>query len=139
MNDYRQLFVENTLAVSYSARVASVISFDVRDQRAKVDVPTLLITPEDDKLVGERAARELPVGLPAARDVVLARTRHMFRFTLPSRTSTARPLSISSAKSHSSIGAWRVGYRWWRADLTAQDSSMRVSVRSALRRDPLRA
>lgn len=83
-NDYRQLFIENTPAGSYSARVASVISFDVRDQLAKVDVPTLLITPADDQLVGENAARELREGLPNAREVVLPSTGHMFRFTHPS-------------------------------------------------------
>lgn len=83
-NDYRQLFIENTPAGSYSARVASVISFDVRDQLAKVNVPTLLITPEDDQLVGDQAARELRQGLPNAREVVLPKTGHMFRFTHPS-------------------------------------------------------
>lgn len=81
--DYRQLFVENTPSDSYSARVASVISFDVRDQLAKVRVPTLLITPADDRLVGEQAARELCDGLPNAREVVLPDTGHMFRFTHP--------------------------------------------------------
>jgi pimeloyl-ACP methyl ester carboxylesterase len=83
-NDYRQLFIENTPPESYSGRVASVISFDVRDQIAKVDVPTLLITPADDQLVGEHAARELREGLPNAREVVLPSTGHMFRFTHPS-------------------------------------------------------
>ncbi|NMN99386.1 alpha/beta fold hydrolase [Antrihabitans stalactiti] len=83
-NDYRQLFVENTPAGSYSARVTSVISFDVRDQLAKVSVPTLLITPEDDQLVGDQAARELREGLQNAREVVLPSTGHMFRFTHPS-------------------------------------------------------
>jgi pimeloyl-ACP methyl ester carboxylesterase len=82
-NDYRQLFIENTPPASYSARVASVISFDVRDQLAKVQVPTLLITPADDRLVGEQAARELREGLPNAREVVLPSTGHMFRFTHP--------------------------------------------------------
>jgi pimeloyl-ACP methyl ester carboxylesterase len=84
-NDYRRLFIENTPAESYSARVASVIKFDVRDHLAKVNVPTLLITPQDDKLVGDHAARELRQGLPNAREVVLAETGHMFRFTHPSR------------------------------------------------------
>jgi pimeloyl-ACP methyl ester carboxylesterase len=83
-NDYRQLFIENTPPGSYSARVASVISFDVRDQLSKVRVPTLLITPADDRLVGETAARELCQGLPNAREVVLPNTGHMFRFTHPS-------------------------------------------------------
>jgi pimeloyl-ACP methyl ester carboxylesterase len=83
-NDYRRLFVENTPRGSYSARVTSVISFDVRDQLSKVGVPTLLITPADDRLVGAQAARELCEGLPNAREVVLPSTGHMFRFTHPS-------------------------------------------------------
>jgi pimeloyl-ACP methyl ester carboxylesterase len=82
-NDYRQLFIENTPRSSYTARVTSVISFDVRDQLAKVDVPTLLITPADDQLVGANAAQELCRGLPKAREVVLPGTGHMFRFTHP--------------------------------------------------------
>jgi len=81
--DYRQLFVENTPPGSYSARVSSVISFDVRDQLSKVHSPTLLITPADDRLVGEQAARELREGLSNAREVVLPNTGHMFRFTHP--------------------------------------------------------
>jgi pimeloyl-ACP methyl ester carboxylesterase len=82
-NDYRQLFIENTPPGSYTARVTSVISFDVRDQLAKIKVPTLLITPADDQLVGEQAARELCQGLTNAREVVLPDTGHMFRFTHP--------------------------------------------------------
>ena len=81
--DYRQLFVENTPRASYTARVTSVISFDVRDRLAKVNVPTLLITPADDQLVGEQAARELREGIPNAREIVLPSTGHMFRFTHP--------------------------------------------------------
>jgi pimeloyl-ACP methyl ester carboxylesterase len=83
-SDYRRLFVENTPPGSYTARVTSVISYDVRDQLARVDVPTLLITPADDQLVGEQAARDLCHGLPNAREVVLPQTGHMFRFTHPS-------------------------------------------------------
>ena len=82
-DDYRRLFVENTPSDSYSARVTSVISFDVRDHLAKVQVPTLLITPADDRLVGERAARDLRQGLLDAREMVLPETGHMFRFTHP--------------------------------------------------------
>lgn len=83
--DYRKLFIDNTPRRSYSARVTSVMSFDVRDQLATVGVPTLLITPADDHLVGEQAARELCEGLPNAREVVLPGTGHMFRFTHPGR------------------------------------------------------
>jgi pimeloyl-ACP methyl ester carboxylesterase len=81
--DYRRLFVDNTPRASYTARVTSVISFDVRDQLNKVNVPTLLITPADDQLVGEQAARELREGIPNARETVLPSTGHMFRFTHP--------------------------------------------------------
>lgn len=83
-DDYHRLFVENTPRASYTARVTSVIAFDVRDRLADVAVPTLLITPEDDRLVGVEAARELRDGLASARETVLPRTGHMFRFTHPS-------------------------------------------------------
>ncbi len=85
LGDYRQLFVDHTPRRSYTARVTSVIDFDVRDQLRRVSVPTLLITPEDDKLVGEDAAREMLAGLPNAREVILPATGHMFRFTHPQR------------------------------------------------------
>ncbi len=82
-NDYRQLFVDNTPRVSYTARVTSVIDFDIRDRLDRVTVPTLLITPEDDKIVGEGAAKEMLAGIYGASEVVLPRTGHMFRFTHP--------------------------------------------------------
>jgi pimeloyl-ACP methyl ester carboxylesterase len=81
--DYRQLFVENTPRHSYTARVTSVIDFDVRDRLDRVNVPTLVLTPQDDKLVGEDAAKQMLAGIPGAREVVLPRTGHMFRFTHP--------------------------------------------------------
>ena len=82
-NDYRQLFIENTPRRSYTARVTSVIDFDVRDRLDRINVPTLLVTPQDDKLVGEDAAKEMLAGIPDAREVVLPTTGHMFRFTHP--------------------------------------------------------
>lgn len=82
--DYRDLFIENTPRPSYTARVTSVINFDVRNLLPKVTVPTLLITPGDDKLVGSEASNDLLVGLPHAREIVLPHTGHMFRFTHPS-------------------------------------------------------
>lgn len=82
-NDYRRLFIANTPRRSYTARVTSVIDFDVRDRLDRVIVPTLLLTPQDDKLVGEDAAKEMLAGIPDAREVVLPATGHMFRFTHP--------------------------------------------------------
>lgn len=81
--DYRRLFIENTPPGSYAARLTSVLSFDVRDRLTEVQVPTLLVTPEDDRLVGAQAARDLRQGLPNCREVVLQGTGHMFRFTHP--------------------------------------------------------
>jgi pimeloyl-ACP methyl ester carboxylesterase len=82
-HDYRRLFVDNTPRVSYTARVTSVIDFDIRDRLDRVAVPTLLITPEDDKLVGEGPAKEMLAGVAGASEVVLSHTGHMFRFTHP--------------------------------------------------------
>jgi pimeloyl-ACP methyl ester carboxylesterase len=82
-NDYRRLFIENTPQRSYTARVTSVIEFDIRDRLDRVNVPTLIVTPQDDKLVGDDAAKEMLAGIPDAREVVLPNTGHMFRFTHP--------------------------------------------------------
>ncbi|HVC38499.1 MAG TPA: alpha/beta hydrolase [Candidatus Dormibacteraeota bacterium] len=81
--DYRRLFVENTPRRSYSARVTSVAHFDVVDRLRQVNVPTLIITPADDRLVGEAAAKQMLDGIAGSREVVLPETGHMFRFTHP--------------------------------------------------------
>ena len=82
-DDYRHLFTANTPRATYTARVTSVTHYDVRDQLGRLDVPTLLLTPEDDKLVGAHAAQQMLAGIPDATEVVLPRTGHMFRFTHP--------------------------------------------------------
>jgi pimeloyl-ACP methyl ester carboxylesterase len=82
-DDYRRLFIDNTPRATYTARVTSVTHFDVRDQLGRVDVPTLLLTPEDDKLVGPDAAQEMLAGIPDVTEIVLPHTGHMFRFTHP--------------------------------------------------------
>jgi hypothetical protein len=40
-------------------------------------VPTLLLTPEDDKLVGTQAAQEMLAGIPDVTEIVLPRTGHV--------------------------------------------------------------
>jgi pimeloyl-ACP methyl ester carboxylesterase len=82
-DDFRALFVENTPRKSYTARVTSVTSFNMLDCLGRVDVPTLLITPADDRLVGAAAATEMLRGIRRSREIVLPRTGHMFRFTHP--------------------------------------------------------
>ncbi|MCJ1710674.1 alpha/beta hydrolase [Clavibacter michiganensis subsp. phaseoli] len=81
--DYRELFRVHTPADAYANRVGAVVGFDVRARLHRIDVPTLLITPEDDRLVGPAAARALRDGLPHARELVIPRTGHMLRFTHP--------------------------------------------------------
>jgi len=81
--DHRRLFTANTPQRSYTARVTSVAGFDVRDRLGRVEAPTLVITPADDRLVGADATAELLHGLRHAREVVLPGTGHMFRFTHP--------------------------------------------------------
>jgi pimeloyl-ACP methyl ester carboxylesterase len=82
-NDYRMLFVKNTPRRSYTARVTSVTHFDVASELDRVTVPTLLITPADDRLVGDAAAKQMLAGIANAREVLLPNTGHMFRFTHP--------------------------------------------------------
>ncbi len=81
--DFRRLFIENTPWRSYVARAKAAFSADYRSRLGNIDVPTLVITPSYDRLIGEAAARELVEGIPDATEVVLHRTGHMFRFTHP--------------------------------------------------------
>ena len=48
-----------------------------------IKVPTLIITPSYDKLVGEEAAKQMLDGIPDATEVVLENTGHMLRFSHP--------------------------------------------------------
>jgi len=79
----RDLFVENTPCKSYIARSKAAFSADYIDRLALVDVPTLILTPEHDVLIGEDASRRLLDGIPDAQEVVVPRSGHMFRFSHP--------------------------------------------------------
>ncbi|WP_067969337.1 alpha/beta fold hydrolase [Nocardiopsis trehalosi] len=80
----RRLFLDNTPATSFGARVTAALSADYTAHLGRVDVPTLVLTPAHDVLIGAGAARVLLDGIPDARETVLPRTGHMFRFTHPS-------------------------------------------------------
>jgi len=82
-DDFRALFRTHTPRASYTARVTSVTSFNMLDCLGRIEVPTLLITPADDRLVGDAAAKEMLRGIRGSTEVVLPRTGHMFRFTHP--------------------------------------------------------
>jgi pimeloyl-ACP methyl ester carboxylesterase len=81
--DSRGLFVQETPASSYGARVTAAFEADYVDRLGQVSVPTLILTPSHDVLIGQDAAKVLRDGIPGAREVVLDRTGHMFRFSHP--------------------------------------------------------
>ena len=82
-SDFRRLFLENTPWSSYVGRASAAFSADYSDQLANIAVPTLVLTPSHDELIGEAAATQMVDGIPDAHEIVLDRTGHMFRFTHP--------------------------------------------------------
>ncbi|WP_327110652.1 alpha/beta hydrolase [Nocardia sp. NBC_01730] len=85
----RRVFRENTPAESYGARITAALSAYYVDKLDQVTVPTLILTPEHDVIVGEAPAKVMLDGIPDATEVVLARTGHMFRFSHPGTYSVA--------------------------------------------------
>ncbi len=77
------LFRGHTPWRSYVARARAAFTADYRQRLVDVEVPTLILTPEHDTLIGEDAATVLRRGIPDAVEHVLPRTGHMFRFTHP--------------------------------------------------------
>lgn len=81
--DSRQLFLDNTPAHSFGARVVAALTADYTHALAAIQVPTLILTPGHDVLIGEDAATVLREGIADSTETVLPRTGHMFRFTHP--------------------------------------------------------
>ena len=79
----RALFVKATPHKAYVNRIRSIEKVDYAGRLEKIDVPTLILTPAEDKLIGERAAGILLNGIKGSREVVMPRTGHMFRFSHP--------------------------------------------------------
>lgn len=79
----RDLFLKNTPFGSYILRTKAALSADYTKKLDRIKVPTLLITPSYDKLIGEEAAKILMEGIPDATEVVLHSTGHMVRFSHP--------------------------------------------------------
>jgi len=81
--DSQTLFLRNTPWGSYVARAKAAFSADYRSTIGGIKVPTLILTPSYDRLIGEQAAKVMRDGIPGAEEVVLERTGHMFRFSHP--------------------------------------------------------
>ncbi|HEY9621971.1 MAG TPA: alpha/beta hydrolase [Crinalium sp.] len=79
----RQFFIHNTPRRSYLSRMKAAFSANYLDQLKRIQVPTLILTPAYDRLIGKTAARQMLEGIPDATEVVLSNTGHMFRFTHP--------------------------------------------------------
>lgn len=103
----RQLFLDNTPAESFGARVAAAFNADYTRRLAAVDVPTLILTPSHDVLIGEDAARIMREGIPGAREVILPRTGHMFRFSHPDTYAHAVEEFLIDAVEQAVTGATR--------------------------------
>jgi pimeloyl-ACP methyl ester carboxylesterase len=85
----RRLFLDNTPHGSFVARTRAALSADLRPRLAAIGVPTLILTPSHDRLIGAEAAGEMLRLIPDAGEVVLERTGHMFRFSHPRRYAQA--------------------------------------------------
>jgi pimeloyl-ACP methyl ester carboxylesterase len=85
----RELFLANTPAASFGARVQAVLGADYVDALGRVRVPTLILTPAHDVLIGDKASKIMLAGIPDAREIVLPRTGHMFRFSHPATYAAA--------------------------------------------------
>lgn len=81
----RQLFLDNTPWRSYVARADAALRADYTERLDRILVPTLILTPEHDTLIGKHAATVLRTGIPDAVEHVLPSTGHMLRFTHPRR------------------------------------------------------
>jgi pimeloyl-ACP methyl ester carboxylesterase len=79
--ELRNLFLEYSDAPTFVARSSAVMGADLRPALARVSVPTLVLTPEDDRLIGAEAAEEMVSGIPDAEETVLKGTGHLLRFT----------------------------------------------------------
>jgi len=79
----RAFFVKETPHRAYVNRIHSIESVDYTDKLRRIDVPTLILTPAEDKLIGKEAAGVLLHGIKGAQEVVMPRTGHMFRFSHP--------------------------------------------------------
>jgi len=79
----REYFSRETPHRAYANRVRAIQNADYVARLSRIDVPTLILTPEEDRIVGEDASRIMLAGIPDAEEVVMPRTGHMFRFSHP--------------------------------------------------------
>lgn len=79
--EVRELFLKHSDARTFIRRGEMILKADLRPGLVQVQVPTLILTPENDRLIGPLAARELIEGISGAEERVLPHTGHLLRFT----------------------------------------------------------
>jgi len=79
----RAFFIRETPHRAYVSRVRAIEKADYTDKLSRINVPTLILTPEEDNLIGSEAAGVMLNGIRGSKEVVMARTGHMFRFSHP--------------------------------------------------------
>ena len=79
----REFFVAETPHRAYVNRIKSIEKSDYTDLLSRINVPTLVLTPEEDRLIGRKAAQTMLDGIAGSIEVVMPRTGHMFRFSHP--------------------------------------------------------
>jgi pimeloyl-ACP methyl ester carboxylesterase len=79
----RVFFTRETPHRAYVNRMRSIANADYTAVLKKIDVPTLILTPEEDRLIGKEAAGILLNGIKHSCEVIMPRTGHMFRFSHP--------------------------------------------------------
>lgn len=85
----RKFFVQETPHLAYVNRVRAVQNADYSGALGRINVPTLILTPEEDRLIGREAAQSLLNGIQGFEEIVLPRTGDMFRFSHPGAYSRA--------------------------------------------------
>lgn len=85
LEDSMKLFRDNTSWQGYVRRTQAALKADYRSKLENIEVPTLILTPEDDTLIGPDAAAVLRNGIKNSTEVVLEKTGHMFRLSHPTR------------------------------------------------------
>jgi pimeloyl-ACP methyl ester carboxylesterase len=93
----RHFFVQETPHRAYVNWVHAVGRANYAARLSRISVPTLILTPKNDRLIGKDAARILLGGIRRSRELVLARTGHMFRFSHSGRYSEAVSTFLTSA------------------------------------------
>ena len=79
----REFFTRETPHRAYANRVHAAQHADYVSRLPRINVPTLILTPEEDRIIGEDASRIMLNGIPDAEEVVMPHTGHMFRFSHP--------------------------------------------------------